>query len=438
MYGVCVLGCKVRSLTILQVLASFAATALFTFGAIILGYFTKSLPEGYLTDLDHDVVERVASSWVSATSAKAWKAFIRISRRCLFLRPPNKEEDLDEDQRREALKKFTLTLSDQQLVTGIAILVACFANWCRTSVYELNIVVFLAWFSSATHLATLDVLRDYFQRNRVVRNWRMIGMVAIVLLLITGLPLTGFYAPNYLSGPLPCLTYLNSATIYDCNGTVYYTNNTFYFNGTSYDNGTIYANSSYYNNCTQYYGSDTSISEGSAISSFGSAFTVVYLVYGYASALSGTIAISRKTALTPSHILVYLILKGEGVRMKHVSMEVINNAMIESRAEAKAAFDRISAELFNRKGGKRLQQLQLTFVAYCGSFLYHIGGLFFALSYGLSRVAAHRWIDGPSLQAGSNRVDFGQIVPLVLLVLPLLAAAEIFHGKLLPRTAFVY
>ena len=165
MYGVCVLGCKVRSLTILQVLASFAATALFTFGAIILGYFTKSLPEDYLTDLDHDVVERVASSWVGATSAKAWKAFIRISRRCLFLRPLNEEDDLDEDQRREALKKFILTLSDQQLVTGIAILMACFANWCRTSVYELNIVVSLAWFSSATHLATLDVLRDYFQHN---------------------------------------------------------------------------------------------------------------------------------------------------------------------------------------------------------------------------------------------------------------------------------
>jgi hypothetical protein len=136
---------------------------------------------------------------------------------------------------------------------------------------------------------------------------------------------------------------------------------------------------------------------------------------------------------------VYLILKVRGVRTKHVSMEVINNAMIESRAKVKAKFDRKSAELFDRKGGKKLQQLRLTFVAYCGSFLYHISGLFFAFSYGISQVATYRWgIDGPSLQAGSNRVDFGQIVPLVLLVLPLLAAAEIFHGKLLPRTTFMY
>ena len=126
-------------------------------------------------------------------------------------------------------------------------------------------------------------------------------------------------------------------------------------------------------------------------------------------------------------------------RTKHVSMEVINNAMIESSAKRKANFGLKFAKLFNSKSGKWLQQSWLTFVAYCGSFLYHIGGLFFALSYGLSQVVVYRWgIDGLSLQAGSNRVDFGQIVPLVLLVLPLLAAVEIFHGKLLPRTTFMY
>jgi hypothetical protein len=438
-YGFCVPGRNIRYLTILQILVGFSATALFTFGAVILGYLTKSLPEDYLTDLDHKAVEKVVSSWVGATSAKSWKAFIRISRRCLFLRSPNEEDDLEEDQRREALKKFVLTLSDQQLVTGIAILVACFANWCRTSVYELNMVVSLAWFSSATHLATLDVLQDYFQRNRVVRNWRMIGMVAIVLLLITGLLLTGFYSNNNLSAPLPCLTYLNAATIYDCNGTVYHTNSTFHINATVYDNGTYYANGSYYDNCTWYYGNFTSSSEYSTFSSLGSFFTVAYLIYRYAGALLRTFTISRKTALTPLHISVYLALKGITGRTKHVSMEVINNTVIESSAKRKANFDRQFAKFFKSKYSKRLQQFHLTFVAYCGSFLYHIGDLFFDPSYGLSRVVACRWATGgPRLQARSNLFDFGQIVPLVLLVLPLLAAAEIFHGKLLPRTTFKY
>jgi len=258
----------------------------------------------------------------------------------------------------------------------------------------------------------------------------MIWMLVIVLLLMAGLLLTGLYPYNSPSAPLPCLKYLYTATEYDCNGTVYYINGAFHINATFYDNGTYYANGSYYYNCTR---------SKAAISFLGPLFTVAYLVYGYAGALLRTFTTSRKTALTPSHILTYLALKGIAGWMRHVSMEVVNNAIIESRAENKAIFDRKFAKLSKSKFGKWLQQLRLTFVAYCTSFLYHIGGFFFALSYGLSQIAAYRWsIDGPRLQAGSNRVDFGQIVPLVLLVLPLLAAAEFFHGKLLPRTAFMY
>ncbi|MCJ1437996.1 hypothetical protein MMC27_007383 [Xylographa pallens] len=421
------------------VLGGFAATALLTFAAIILGYVTKSLPEDYLTDLDHKAVEKVASSWVGVTSVKAWKAFIRISRKCLFLRPPNEKDDLDEHQRREALKKFVLTLSDQQLVTGIAILVACFANWCRTSVYELNMVVSLAWFSSATHLATLDVLQDYFQHNRVVRNWRMIGMVAIVLLLIAGLLLTGFYNNgNDFSAPLPCLTYLNGAylndvMVYNCNGTVFITN-TFLSNATSYDNstfynnGTYYANGSTYNNCIWYFKNNDSALDDGVFLFLGPIFTVAYLVYGYASALLHTFAMSNHTALTPLHISIYLILRVISARAKHITMEVINNAIIEYRAKRRANLNRKLAKLYKTTYGNKLLQFRSMCVTYSESFLSHIGGFFFALSYGLSKVATYRWaIDGPDLEAGSSRVDFGQVVPLVLLVLPLLAAAEIFH-----------
>lgn len=232
MYGIYVSRFKVGFLTILQVLVGFTANTLLTIGAIIPGYLTKSLPEDDFTDFDRKTVEKVASSWIGRTSAKAWKAFTCISRRHLLLRPPNKEDDLDENQRREALQKFVLTLSDQQLVTDNAILVACFINWCKMSVYELNIVVYLAFCSSSTHVAMLDDLQVYFQRNQEVRNWRMIGMVAIVLLLMAGLLLTGYYSNNDQSVPIPCLTCLNAATIYNCNVTfpgngTYYTNNSY-------------------------------------------------------------------------------------------------------------------------------------------------------------------------------------------------------------------
>lgn len=135
-YGIYLSRCKFGFLTALQVLLGFTANTILTIGAIILGYLTKSLPEDDPTDFDRKTVEKVASSWIGRTSAKGWKAFTCISTRCLLLRPPNKEADeLNENERREALQNFVLTLSDQQLVTGIAILVACFINWCKMSVY---------------------------------------------------------------------------------------------------------------------------------------------------------------------------------------------------------------------------------------------------------------------------------------------------------------
>jgi hypothetical protein len=45
---------------------------------------------------------------------------------------------------------------------------------------------------------------------------------------------------------------------------------------------------------------------------------------------------------------------------------------------------------------------------------------------------ADRWLDYTvDLEEGSSTMEFGQIVPLVLLILPLLAFAEIFYGELL-------
>lgn len=47
----------------------------------------------------------------------------------------------------------------------------------------------------------------------------------------------------------------------------------------------------------------------------------------------------------------------------------------------------------------------------------------------------HRWTN---IAGWKQPLDFGQVVPLGLLVLPLLAAAEIFHGKSPPRATFMY
>jgi hypothetical protein len=66
----------------------------------------------------------------------------------------NNDPDLAE-RRREGLNTFLLTLSDQQLVTGLAMMVAALARHCSLSYYEFSIVAkpSLAFLDDALHNA---------------------------------------------------------------------------------------------------------------------------------------------------------------------------------------------------------------------------------------------------------------------------------------------
>ena len=171
-----------------QVLASFFVSALLTILSIIYTYFSDSLPSWYLNEVDAAILATYESSWVSrkvaARSLSFWSSIGLILRR--WLRRDDSESHgrpLNKEQRIQAVTRFVLALSDQQLVTGLAILIGAMASRCTISTYELGVVVSLAWFSSTTHLATLDVLRDYFIHHQVVRNIRLLGIVPIMILL---------------------------------------------------------------------------------------------------------------------------------------------------------------------------------------------------------------------------------------------------------------
>ena len=58
----------------------------------------------------------------------------------------------------EMIEGFTLSLSDQQLVTGLALLIAVFFKG-NISVYTMLLSVSIARFSTTIHLTTLVVLR---------------------------------------------------------------------------------------------------------------------------------------------------------------------------------------------------------------------------------------------------------------------------------------
>ena len=69
-----------------------------------------------------------------------------------------------------ALLQLILGLSDQQLVTGMAVLISGYARHCDINVYHFEMVGDLAFLSSLTHLVTIHTLREYFMEQHSVRN----------------------------------------------------------------------------------------------------------------------------------------------------------------------------------------------------------------------------------------------------------------------------
>nr|B1A0U5.1 RecName: Full=Elsinochromes biosynthesis cluster protein HP1 [Elsinoe fawcettii]ABZ82009.1 hypothetical protein EfHP1 [Elsinoe fawcettii] len=97
-------------------------------------------------------------------------------------------------QRAGKFRRAILVLSDQQLVTGIAILAAAFANLDGISVYHYTFAVRLAWLSSSVHLSTLLLLRRYLREHRRYLWFRVGGMTLLFVMLMISLLPTYMYA----------------------------------------------------------------------------------------------------------------------------------------------------------------------------------------------------------------------------------------------------
>ncbi|KAL8977444.1 MAG: hypothetical protein Q9205_006755 [Flavoplaca limonia] len=83
------------------------------------------------------------------------------------------------------------TLSDQQLLVGISVLIIGFVKHCSISVYHFAVISDLAWFSSNTNLTSLAVLQVHLVENPSLRNWRVCLMLIIFILLLTAVALAG-------------------------------------------------------------------------------------------------------------------------------------------------------------------------------------------------------------------------------------------------------
>src|SRR5450756_522457 len=92
-----------------------------------------------------------------------------------------------------AIEDAILMFSDQQLVTGIGILVSGYTQLhCSLSIYHWQIIVYLAWFSSLTHMTTLTALRHFFREQPTLAYWRLFFMGCTIVLLVIALIPTGY------------------------------------------------------------------------------------------------------------------------------------------------------------------------------------------------------------------------------------------------------
>lgn len=84
-------------------------------------------------------------------------------------------------------------MCDIQLFNGFGILVAGFISMgCELQAYYWQLIVYLAWFSSVTHLSGLTVLRHYLGQRPTETYIRYALMMALVTLMIAIVP-AGFF-----------------------------------------------------------------------------------------------------------------------------------------------------------------------------------------------------------------------------------------------------
>lgn len=90
---------------------------------------------------------------------------------------------------RDIIEETIQVISDQQLLTGLGVLIAGYMQVVLydLSVYHWNVVIYLGWISATVHLMSISVLQEKMNANIVMRNIRLCLMFFILALLVVAL-----------------------------------------------------------------------------------------------------------------------------------------------------------------------------------------------------------------------------------------------------------
>jgi hypothetical protein len=362
---------------LLQILTSFLTTAGMAFITLILGYFMDFLPGDYLSWADWGFLQTYHFRTCCRLRYRGENQSpeTRVSKPCPHINPKV------DTKRRKSLTAFLLTLSDQQLVTGPAMMVAALSQHCQISAYEFQVVSSVAWMASTTHLSTLVVLRQYLRENRTVRNIRIIGMVAnLGLLLYTTIVATASYSVDN-SVPIQCVTE----------------------NFSSFSAGSLNPNT---------------------------LVSILFLIVSYTDSIY---QLYNENHSPFKNWLRYYCCKRKGG--PQLSDEEFQRWYIgkvwhsRKRPGSVARRDLIwkrAAVMQKSRFRFPTQRVYLCWAVlhdYQSSFLSEIPSILLSAAYGITQVVESR-MGAPSIKGSENTVDFGQIVPIFLLALPFLAALE--------------
>jgi hypothetical protein len=361
----------------LKVLAAFLVTGLASIGAMYWAYFHKCLDMHSITKLDNTIL-----AWVHNFS--------------LFPNASEKEEIARTYLASEVLQKFVLTLSDQQLVTGFAILIASFALRCSISGLNFEIASSLAWFSSVTHLASLAILREYLRDHVWMLRIRLACMIAVLIMLLA----TVYTAIDYwdLVLPVQC-SYANIA-----------------------------------DGSPASFGFSAEMLAGTWVTAWLQ--TYLFLVYG--NRIVDLMSNEAKERIGVINLVTWL---NKLLR----TWQKLENKGSDLKFYEKAAIKAADENQQRRFVERFVCQLALMFVLFqelTKSFFWELILATFGFCYGIMQVSVNLWLlpqtyGRPNadnvwvaLDVSYGSMAFGQLIPPMLSILPILAAFEAYEGTL--------
>ncbi|KAK8208546.1 hypothetical protein IWZ01DRAFT_345666 [Phyllosticta capitalensis] len=125
---------------------------------------------------------------------------------------------------RKMIDRVMLSLADQQLLTGFAIMISF---WLRYNDYNdhhrnhVDLVMYLSCLSSSSHLASVITLKRYFKEHSMTARLRMVLIFLYALFLTSSIIITMPFPPFY-QALVWLMNHLFSCDDFDCTSTLPY------------------------------------------------------------------------------------------------------------------------------------------------------------------------------------------------------------------------